>query len=71
MTGLFSPWNGAGSVLEVELEKDVRLPVKFIYSALPDGASRWKYGSVADVYGMCGSAWRDTLKEINIPKKAA
>ena len=71
MTGLFNPWSGAGSVLEVELEKDVRLPVKFIYSALPDGAGRWKYGSVGDVYGMCGSAWRDSLKEINIPKKAA
>ena len=71
MTGLFNPWSGAGSVLEVELEKDVRLPLKFIYSALPDGAGRWKYGSVGDVYGMCGSAWRDSLKEINIPKKAA
>ena len=71
MTGLFNPWSGAGSVLEVELEKDVRLPLKFVYSALPDGAGRWKYGSVSDVYGMCGSAWRDSLKEINIPKKAA
>ena len=71
MTGLFNPWSGAGSVLEVELEKDVRLPVKFIYSALPDGAGHWEYGSVGNVYGMCGSAWRDSLKEINIPKKAA
>ena len=71
MTGLFNPWSGAGSVLEVELEKDVRLPVKFIYSALPDGAGYWEYGSVGKVYGMCGTAWRDSLKEINIPKKAA
>ena len=71
MTGLFNPWSGAGSMLEVELEKDVRLPIKFIYSALPDGAGRWRYGSVGDVYGMCVSAWRDSLKEINIPKKMA
>ena len=71
MTGLFNPWSGAGSVFEIKLEKDVRLPLKFVYSALPDGAGRWRYGSVGDVYGMCGSAWRDSLKEINIPKKAA
>lgn len=65
-TGLYDPWSGGGSVLEIELEKDVELPVKFIRSALPDGGDGY---SVANVYGLCGSVWRDTLKEIYEPKE--
>lgn len=67
MTGLYDPWGGGGSVLEVELEKDVRLPIRFIRSALPDGADGYSVGSV---YGMCGSAWtQGGVKLIHCPKK--
>lgn len=66
--GLYSPWNGAGSVLGVMLEKDVEIPVKFIWRAEPDQALDTY--SVEDTYGLCGSAWRDTLKEIREPDKA-
>lgn len=52
-TGLYDPWNG-GSVFEIQLEKDVKLPVKYIRSALPDGGDGY---SIDSVYGMCGSAW--------------
>lgn len=62
MCGLYDYWSGGGSVLEVELEKDVRVPVKYIYSALPDGAGPGY--SIENVYGMCKSAWEDTVKEI-------
>lgn len=65
MCGLFDPWNGGGSVLEINLEKDVKIPIKFIRSCLPDGGDG--YG-IDDVYGLCGSCWKDTLKEIYIPK---
>ncbi len=61
-TGLFDPWSGGGSMFEIELEKDVRLPIKFIRSALPDGADGY---SVESVYGMPGSCWRDVVKEIH------
>ena len=67
MTGLFDPWDGGGSVFEIELERDVRLPLKLIRSVLPDGGE-WRY-SVGEVYAMCGSAWRDSVKEIHLPKK--
>lgn len=67
MCGLFDPWAGGGSVLEVQLEKDVEIPVKYIWSALPDGCGHGRY-SVGDVYGMCGSAWQDTLVSITPPK---
>lgn len=65
MTGLFDPWCGGGSVLEIELEKDVRIPIRFIRSALPDGCDGY---SVNDVYALCRSAWRETVKKIHAPK---
>lgn len=69
MTGLYDPWQGGGSVLEIQLEKDVKLPIKFIRSALPDGGDGWPVG---EVYGMCGSAWkRGGVKLIHAPVKLA
>ena len=68
MCGLFDPWSGGGSVLEIQLEKDVKLPIKYIWLAIPDEAKGHGY-QVGDVYGMCGSAWGDTLKEMRLPKK--
>lgn len=66
MCGLFNPWSGGGSVLEIQLEKDVKLPIRYIWSALPDGCGHGY--SVGSVYGMCGSAWQDTLVKITMPK---
>ena len=68
MTGLFDPWAGGGSVLEIELEKDVRIPIRFIRSAMPDGCDDCGRYGVGDVYGMCGSAWESSVKEIHAPK---
>ena len=68
MCGLYDPWSGGGSVLEVQLEKDVRIPIKYIWQAIPDEAKGHGY-QVGDVYGMCGSAWQETLKEMHFTKK--
>ena len=66
-TGLYDPWSGSGSCFEIQLERDVRLPVKYIRSALPDGGDGHSVGSV---YGMCGSAWtRGGVKAIHAPVK--
>lgn len=54
--GLYDCWSGAGSVLDIELEKDVLLPVSFISSAMPDGCRGY---SVSNVYGMLRSFWAD------------
>lgn len=68
-TGLYDPWNGGGSVFEIQLERDVKLPVKYIRSALPDGGDGHSVGSV---YGMCGSAWTyGGVKTIHAPVKLA
>lgn len=67
--GLYDPWGGAGSVLEIQLERDVRLPIRFIDSAWPDGARGY---SVTEIYGLCSSAWTDdAIKEIHGMKRAA
>jgi hypothetical protein len=52
--GLYDPWSGAGSVLEIKLEKDVELPMAYVDSAYPDGCRG--YG-VDDIYGMMRSFW--------------
>lgn len=65
-TGLYDRWNGSGSVLEIKLDKDVRIPIRFISTALPDN-ERDSY-SIASCYGLLRSVWRDTLKKIHAPK---
>lgn len=67
MTGLFNPWNGGGSCFDIQLEKNVKLPVKYIRSALPDGGDGY---SVSEVYGMCYSAWQQgEVTRIHAPVK--
>jgi hypothetical protein len=59
--------NGSGSVLEIALDKDVRLPIRCIESAKHDGCRGY---SIRSIYG-CGSGfWKEALKEIHPMKKA-
>ena len=63
MCGLFDVWSGGGSLLEIELDKDVVLPIKCIWQAeIETGKSEYGY-SVDSVYGLVGSAWDGTVKE--------
>lgn len=67
--GLYDPWGGAGGPLEIVLEHDVRLPIRFIDSAWPDGGRGY---SINDIYGLCSSQWTDNaVKEIHAMKQAA
>ena len=53
--GLFDPWSGAGSTLDLELEHDVLLPIELVHEITPD-ACLYRYG-VDEVYGLVGQAW--------------
>ena len=66
--GLYDTWNGAGSMLEIKLEKDVVLPLKYIDSASPDGCRGY---SISSIYGVCGSFWTNGGLTINAPAAAA
>lgn len=64
MCGLFNTWSGGGSVLEIDCEKDIKIPIRCIWDAVVDGTKIYGY-DVDEVYGLVGSAWQDTLKEIH------
>lgn len=64
MCGLFDPWAGGG-VLEIQLEKAAQIPIRYIWSALPDGHGNGRY-NVGNVYRMCDSAWQDIPASYNM-----
>ncbi len=67
--GLYDAWNGGGSLFDIELEKDIRIPIRYISSCLPDGCrGRW---SVESIWGMMGSAWKECVISINETEDAA
>lgn len=67
--GLYDAWSGSGSILEIKLEKDVRLPFRCIDSAKHDGCRG--YG-IREIYGCSTDLWSDNaVKKIHAMKKAA
>ena len=64
MCGLFNCWSGGGSMLEIECEKDIEIPLRCIFDVVVDGTKIYGY-DVNEVYGLIGSAWKNTLKEIH------
>lgn len=62
--GLFDPWSGGGSVLEIACEKDVEIPFENIWKFYIDERRSNRYDSIHNVYGTDDSIWRDCLKEI-------
>ena len=62
--GLFDPWSGGGSVLEIACEKDIEIPFKNIWKFYIDERRSNRYDSIHNVYGTNDSIWRDCLKEI-------
>lgn len=50
--GLIDVWDGGGSVLGIELEQDVKIPLTIIRSAMPDGGDGI---SNLNWYGLCES----------------
>lgn len=59
--GLYDCWLGAGSVLDIELEKDVKLPIKYVDSALPDGCRGY---SISEIYGRSNDFWENTIEAV-------
>ena len=62
--GLFDPWSGGGSVLEIACEKDIEIPFENIWKFYIDEKRSNRYDSIHNVYGTDSSLWRDCLKEI-------
>lgn len=60
--GLFDTWGGGGSVLEIELDKDVKLPIKYAIFCV-EGCRMYGY-DIDEVYGLVGECWKETVKEV-------
>lgn len=59
MIGIYNPWNGSGSVLEIELEKDFVFSSDMIRDVQIEGVKpQWEY-TVDDAYGLVGSCWKE------------
>lgn len=58
---LYDYWAGGGGCWGIELEKDVKLPIKFIHKAVPDGSLDY---SMKSCYGCTSECWKKALKEI-------
>lgn len=61
--GLFDMWNGGGSTLEIQLEKDVRIPSKYVREFNVDANSKYTY-SVDDVYGLSSAAYKTRVMNL-------
>lgn len=59
MCGLYDSWHGGGSLLEIELERDVKIPIQFLDSITSTE-------QIQSVYGLTSSCWKETIKEINL-----
>lgn len=57
--GLYDDWNGSGSLLEIELEKDVKLPIQFLDGIYSDKR-------IQQVYGLTSECWKETIKDIKL-----
>lgn len=62
--GLFDPWEGGGSVLEIRCDKDIEIPFKNIWKFYIDERRSNRYDSIHNVYGTNDALWKDYLKEI-------
>ena len=62
--GLFNPWDGNGSILDIACKKDIEISFENIWKFYIDESRSNRYDSIHNVYGTDSSLWRDYLKEI-------
>ena len=58
MCGLFNPWVGGGSILEIELPENLTIPADMIWSVWIEGSKKHGY-DVDEVYGLVSSCWKN------------
>lgn len=62
--GLFDPWTGAGSLLNIICEKDVEIPFRNFRKFYFDSVDEEKYISIHAVYCVDDDFWKPCLKEV-------
>lgn len=62
--GLFNPWDGSGSLLDISCEKDVEISFENIWKFYIDEKRSNRCDSIHNVYGTDDTLWKNHLKEI-------
>lgn len=61
--GLFNPWLGGGSMLEIDCERDIKIPTKAIWKTWIEVHGGCNLGyTVDEVYGLCRSVFNTKVK---------
>ena len=55
--GIFNPWNGSGSILDIQLEKPLTFSTDMIHDIQIEGVKPDYSYTVDQVYGLVGSCW--------------
>lgn len=64
--GLVDYWHGGGSILEGKLERDMKIPLRYVWDIIPEAYNPYGY-TVHEIYG-CGTSWYTgevTIKKVN------
>lgn len=62
--GLFNPWDGSGSLLDIVCEKDVEIPFENVWKFYIDERRSNRCDSIHNVYGVTDGLWKDYVKEV-------
>ena len=62
--GLFDPWNGSGSLLELPIKNSMTVPTSNIHNIQVEGSDDNGY-TVDEVYGLTGDAWNKDAVTVN------
>lgn len=68
MLGIYNPWNGSGSVLEIELEKDFAFTTDTVRNMQIEGVKPAYEHTVDDAFGLVGTCWKEPVS-IAVPEK--
>lgn len=63
--GLFNNWDGGGSCLEIKLDKNVELPLKYCRFAV-DGCHLYGRYDVKEVYSLTDDFWKGTVEVFEV-----
>lgn len=64
-TGFYTDDVGSSSLVSISLEREVKLPVKYLYHAVPDFYHRYPYSGIMDEY----ANWEDGgISYVSLPK---
>lgn len=72
MIGLYNEWQGAGSQLEIQLEKPLTVPADMVRNVQIEGQkSDYTHGyTVNDTYGLIGECWKGEISKSEEPAKS-